>query len=160
MKKPTEKPHRLEISNYYGLKRCSFTMCIKNRTPVFSNHEIVNLFLDFLREATAKYRCINWIYVFMPDHVHILLEGCTDYTNLWKAINFFKQKTGYWFAKNMPQIKWQKSFYDHVHRTEKELINHILYIANNPVRKNLVKHWEQYPFTGSLDNALQDIIWW
>lgn len=159
MKFIIEKKHRLALPNYCGLIRASFSIWIKNRIPVFTDNVIVSSFVEILRTAREKYICENWAYVFMPDHVHIVLEGTHDQSNLWKTIVLFKQKSGYWFTKNMPSIKWQKDFYDHIHRIESELINHILYLANNPVRKNLVEHWKQYPFTGSLDNDLTAIIW-
>jgi putative transposase len=153
-----EQPHRLNLSQYLGLVRASFTICIQNRLPVFIEPSIVNKFAEILRISCKKHFCLNWAYVFMPDHVHIVIEGREERSNLWKTIVLFKQRTGYWFLKNMPKIHWQKDFYDHIYRNENELINNILYIANNPVRKNLVMHWQDYTFTGSLDNDLSTII--
>ncbi|SRR3989339_1299317 len=136
MIKIREKHHRLSLSHYLGLIRASFTICIRHRTPVFIEPNIVNQFTEILHISCKTYFCSNWVYVFMPDHVHLAIEGTRECSNLWKAMVLFKQKTGYWFSKNMSKIHWQKDFYDHVHRNENELINHILYITNNPVRKN------------------------
>ena len=154
-----EKKHRLPLACYIGPIRASFTLCIQNRHPIFVNAEIVNLFVNTLNDAKRQQRCENWAYIFMPDHAHIVFEGTSTCQNLWKAMVLFKQNTGYWLSKNMPEIKWQKNFYDRIHRTEDELLNHILYIVNNPVRKGLVTHWQEYPFTGSLDNDLSAIVW-
>jgi len=158
MKTIIGKKHRLNLKEYCGIIRASFTICVNHSSPVFINPDIPKLFVGTLKEAKQKYSCINWIYVFMPDHMHLILEGTHEYSDLWKTIVWFKQTTGYWLAKNMPGVQWQRSFYDHIHRSEKELIKHIIYIANNPVRKKLVKNWEDYPFTGSLDNELREII--
>jgi len=154
----TEKKHRLPLLNYRGEVRASFTICIKKHFPVFTNTAIVDLFVDTLGSARKKYFCVNWAYVFMPDHVHIVLEGSGERSDLWKTTVLFKQKTGYWFSKNMPQVQWQSNFYDRIHKTEDELLNHILYIVNNPVEKNIVSHWREYPFKGSLDNNLDAIV--
>jgi putative transposase len=158
-KKIIEHDHRLKLVDYTGQVRASFTLCIKNRIPVFVNANIVNPFIDMLAAARKQHHCANWAYVFMPDHVHIVLEGTSENASLWKTIVLFKQKSGYWFLKYLPNVSWQKDFYDHIHRTKDELLNHILYVANNPVRKNLVDHWRKYPFVGSLDNELEAIIW-
>jgi len=132
---------------------------VKDHFPVFVDSNVVDVFVDILRATTKKYSCVNWAYVFMPDHVHIVIEGVKERSNLWKTIVLFKQKTGYWFAKNLPKIQWQKDFYDRIHRSDDELLNHILYVVNNPVRKGIVKHWREYKFTGSLDNDLSVIVW-
>ncbi len=46
---------------------------------------------------------------------------------------------------------WQKSFYDHVIRKEEDLNSIAGYIFNNPVRKELVENYEDYPFLGPKD---------
>ena len=73
-------------------------------------------------------------------------------------ITLFKQKTGFWLSRNTGGIKWQKDFYDHIHRKNEDLKKHITYLLDNPVRKGLVDHWQNYPFKGSLDFNLQEII--
>ncbi len=94
----------------------------------------------------------------MPDHLHIVNEGISDESDLWKMLNLFKQKTGFWLSNNREEAKWQKDFYDHIHRKEVDLKKHIRYILNNPVRKGLVSDWREYPFKGSLDFSLEKII--
>ena len=94
----------------------------------------------------------------MPDHLHLILEGISEKSDLWKAIVMFKQQTGFWFSKNMEDVKWQKDFYDHIPRKDEDLKKLILYILNNPVRKNIVTRWQDYPFLGSIDYDLEEIL--
>lgn len=42
---------------------------------------------------------------------------------------------------------WQVESYDHYVRNEKERDNIIRYIANNPVKANLVNFWQDFSFT-------------
>lgn len=153
-----EKKHRLPLDCYRGRVRASFTLCIENKTAFFTEEIIVNKFLEILGEAGNKYDCKNWVYTFMPDHLHLVLEGNSEIADLWKTVVLFKQKTGFWLSKNGNGIRWQKDFYDHIHRKEEELRKHIAYILNNPVRKGLVDNWKDYPFKGSLDFELEEII--
>ena len=42
---------------------------------------------------------------------------------------------------------WQKNFYDHIVRKEESLLKIAEYIVDNPVRKELVSEWEEYPYS-------------
>ncbi len=52
----------------------------------------------------------------------------------------------------------QKDFYDHIHRKDEDLIRHVRYLLENPVRKGLAARWQDYKFKGSLDYDLEEII--
>jgi REP element-mobilizing transposase RayT len=86
----------------------------------------------------------------MPDHCHILLQGKSDHADTLEALRNFKQKSGYWFSKNHHGIEWQKSFYDHILRTDEETDKHMRYILENPIRKEIIKDWKEYPWKGSM----------
>ena len=94
----------------------------------------------------------------MPDHAHFIIEGKSSKSNLLKCMSDFKQRTGFWLSKNMSGFRWQKDFYDHIHRKDEDLRKHINYIFDNPVRKGLVEKWEDYKYIGSLDFDLKDIL--
>jgi REP element-mobilizing transposase RayT len=85
----------------------------------------------------------------MPDHLHVVLQGREPSSDLRKAMTLFKQVTGYWLARHVPAIRWQKDFFDHVFRDDNELERQLRYIAENPVRRGLVADWREYGFTGS-----------
>jgi len=153
-----EKKHRLPLSMYQGQVRITFTLCVENKRPLFVEKVIVDKFIEILREAKDKYDCRNWGYIFMPDHLHLVLEGKSEKSDLWKAVGLFKQKTGFWLSKNKKDIRWQKDFYDHLHRKDEDLKKHIIYILDNSVRSGLVDNWEDYPFKGSLDFDLEEIV--
>jgi len=152
-----EKKHRLDLGCYEGEIRASFTLCIQGRKQVFITSDIVKNFATILEDSAKKHSCVNWIYLFMPDHFHCVLHGTNSNANIWKSIVLFKQKTGYWFSKNMPATQWQKDFFDYVHRKETELQKHIFYILNNPVRAGIVNKWQDYRFKGALDFNLEDL---
>ena len=152
------KKHRLDLSCYKGCARASFTVCIKNRKHVFTNHCIIKNFIDIFASSIKQHSCVNWVYLFMPDHFHFILEGTSLEANLWKAVVLFKQKTGYWFSKNMPEVQWQKDFFDYLHRNEHDLQKHIFYILDNPVRGGIVKNWDNCPYKGSLTLNLHELL--
>ncbi|OGP72124.1 MAG: hypothetical protein A2W09_02620 [Deltaproteobacteria bacterium RBG_16_50_11] len=85
----------------------------------------------------------------MPDHLHLLVVGEDDQSNLKKFTNLFKQKSGYWFKKSYNENLWHVSFYDHILRKEESMEDVALYILGNPVRKGLVSDPREYAFSWS-----------
>ena len=70
----------------------------------------------------------------------------------------YKQRTGFWLGRHRPHCAWQKDFYDHIIRTDEDLGVQIRYIANNPVRRELVRDWRDYSYTGALGIALDTVM--
>lgn len=93
----------------------------------------------------------------MPDHCHLLLQGESDNSNVLNALKAFKQKSGFYFSANNLLVRWQKDFYDHIVRNDEEVNQQIIYILYNPVRKELVNEWKQYPFKGSMVYNLEEL---
>jgi len=85
----------------------------------------------------------------MPDHLHVLLEGEDEASDVWKAAVLFKQLSGFAFKQSQGRPLWQKDFFDHVLRKEEETEKHVRYILDNPIRKGIVQDWSRYPYKGS-----------
>ncbi len=87
-------------------------------------------------------------YVIMPDHFHILLQPNDKY-QLSKLMNYIKGN----FARKYNLYRsekghiWQEGYFETVMRSEKDVINRLNYMHNNPVRKNLVKEPKNYEFS-------------
>ena len=94
--------------------------------------------------------CDVLAYIFMPDHCHVLLQGKSELADTLCAMRNFKQKSGFWLSKNHHGIEWQKSFYDHILRSDEEIDKQMRYILENPVRKRIIEDWKEYPWNGSM----------
>ena len=93
----------------------------------------------------------------MPDHLHILVEGLTDRSNLISFMLAFKQSTEKSAAKTFHHPLWQRSFYDHILRGRDSSDSLSWYIWLNPVRKGLCAQPWDYPFSGSF--TLDTLDW-
>ena len=142
-----EKKHHLPQDAYRGLTAIAFTMCVQNRNPVFQDGNLFNACRDILVETAANQNAEILIYLFMPDHLHFVAKGKNKDSDLAELIVKFKQKSGFRLAGQ--GLKWQKNYYDHILRTEEEIVKHIRYILENPVRKGLILDWNDYLFKGS-----------
>jgi len=153
-----EKLHRLPRESYRGEVAVVFTACVANNQPLFKDQKVCHVFELFLREAAEKNACTVPIYCFMPDHVHLLLQGMSSSADTWKAMVDFKQTSGFWLRQNRLMFRWQKDFYDHIIRYNEDLGAQVRYIAGNPVRKGLVQDWEEYPYTGAIGIDLKAVM--
>jgi len=96
----------------------------------------------------------------MPDHAHFLV-GTTVESFLIDFVRDFKQETGWWFKSKYIRGRlkpsptsvvhplWQKSYYDHVVRSEEGLRAAAEYILGNPVRAGLTREVGDFSFAGS-----------
>lgn len=156
-----EKRHRLPVEFYRGEISVAFTLCIRNDVASgfsLSEIEIVNTFTEILGSIIEKAGCIVPVYCFMPDHQHLIITGMRGDSDIWKVIVSYKQKTGFWMSTNKPGMRWQKDFYDHIIRVNKDVATQVRYILDNPVRKGLASCWEEYRFKGSIGCELDDVL--
>lgn len=116
------------------------------RLPILINEPGINLLYESLDRAYLKYEFKINGYVIMPDHIHfILVSSNNDLSEMMHNIK------GY-FAHNMYKKKlfqshnpiWQRSFYDHVIRNAKDLVEKLNYIHSNPLRAGLIKEIVEY----------------
>ena len=110
-----EKRHRLAKEFYRGEVSVAFTLCIRNDAASdiyvasdfsLSKPQIVNTFKEILTSIVEKTGCIVPVYCFMPDHQHLMITGTKADSDIWKVIVSYKQKTGFWMAKNKPELRW------------------------------------------------------
>jgi len=77
-----ERRRRLSPALYRGAVAVSFTACIKGRIPVFSDMEVFNALSHIFVETLNRWDCDAHIFLFMPDHCHLLIQGKTDDSDL------------------------------------------------------------------------------
>jgi putative transposase len=95
----------------------------------------------------------------MPDHLHLLLQPEME-TDIIEFVQRYKSWTTRLAWKHGVTGKlWQPRFYDHILRENVDPLRHIRYIAENPIRANLVETWNEYPYVGSTVFDLNEFDW-
>ncbi len=153
-----KKRIRLKHFDYKGFYRYFITMCTSNKSPLFVDHELVLWLVKILKEKSETYGFKVWVYCFMPDHLHLLIEGIGEQSCFKKFISNYKQITGYYFKQNRSVSLWQINYFEHVLRHDDATDNIISYILDNPVRKGLVRDFRDYPFSGSFEIDIQEFV--
>jgi putative transposase len=132
------------------------TIITHQRNPILI--ENIELLRESFKYAKSLFSFHIEEIVIMPEHLHMIIEVkyAKDYP---KIISSMKR----YFSKNCPKKYynhilqshhrekmgylpvWQKRFYEHTIRDEKDWITKVQYIHNNPVKHGLVEnihHWK------------------
>jgi putative transposase len=139
----------MNIRRYYFPEQIVFiTQVVKERKKIFNKPENIILLKKIIHNVKVLHHFSMLAYVFLPDHFHILIRptGQSDFSQIMHSIklNFtraYKHRSCYTDTLKL----WQKRFWDHVIRDEKDLENHIHYIHYNPVRHGYtddISAWE------------------
>lgn len=120
------------------------TQVVQDREPIFSESQTVNLLRETLRKVKEFHPFVMLGYVFLPDHFHLLIQETREST--FRAImhslkpNFTKEyKKMIGLSSSQSMKFWQKRFWDHVIRDDKDFESHLHYIHYNPVKHGYVK---------------------
>jgi putative transposase len=149
LNKPFPKRPRLRDFEYKGTHAYFITILTKNHGVCFKDAKVVSGLVEILNKTALSERFKVLTYCFMPDHLHLLVAGEDDESDLKKFVSFFKQKSGYWFRKNYNENLWHLSYYDHVLRKEESIEGVANYILGNPARKGLISDPREYAFSWS-----------
>ena len=90
-------------------------------------------------------------YCFMPDHLHLLVEGQSEDADLVAFAKDLKQRVAYHYYLSGADERpvWQKGYYERIVRDDEATLTVARYILANPVRKGMVKEPKDHPFSGS-----------
>ena len=154
---PHRRPVTLDPRLYVGPHRICLTMCTFERRVHFTDASIVDAVRCELLRTADDYRVEIVAYCFMPDHVHVLIEGIAADSDLLKFIRMFRQRSGRSFRKQFGRYLWQEGFFDRFVRSEEATSAVVAYIIANPLRAGLCTDLRQYPFVGSGRFTLREL---
>ena len=149
---------RLNASLYVGLQRYFLTFCTHDRQRHFESSTVVEMVLGQIVTVAPDFSMAVVAYCFMPDHVHLLIEGKQENADMRAFVHRTKQKSGYLFAQTTEKRLWQPSYYDRVLRDDDATISVVRYIVENPMRAGLVETPADYPFLGSGQFSMTEIL--
>lgn len=160
--KPKRKSLRLESYDYSTPGAYFITVCTENRRKFLGDFvgrdacdapqielstygKTLDKYIGLMSEKYEHIRIDK--YVIMPDHFHLLLRitdrNCQKHgvsqasrptkSEVAKFVSLLKRYCNKEYGKNI----WQISYNDHIIRNEKDYLEVIQYIENNPIRLKL-----------------------
>ena len=145
-----------------------FTIVTYNRQELLIDN--IDLLRDSFKYVLNKFDFEIYACSVLKDHIHIILklEKSKDYSEI---IRLFK----YYFSAKLPNNKtvsdskikrrekgiWQRRFWEHSIRDEKDLHKHIDYIHFNPMKhyKIAPKDWKYSSFMKFVTAGFYEINW-
>ena len=153
-------PHRLKRITGRGDLHF-ITFCCYQRRPLLGSARIRNMAVKILQEVHARYGFALLGFVFMPEHVHLLLSESGSASPA-RIIQVFKQRLSRMRGKK-PTRKgqlalrfpgdeplrrfWQRRYYDFNVYSRAKVQQKLHYMHDNPVREKLVQHPGDWPWS-------------
>jgi putative transposase len=154
-----------KMSNYRRLfvpgGTYSFTVVTANRAPLFSSARARRLLGQIMRECFARRPVQTIAQVLLPEHLHAiwaLPPDDADYSVRWRWIK--RELTRAWLARGGCEQSgnpgaqrerrrgiWQRRFWEHTIRDERDLEAHFDYIHYNPVKHGLARSPREWPWS-------------
>ena len=149
------------------------TVVTHDRNPILIDN------IELLRES-FKYAKTKFVFdidaiVILPDHLHMIIkvETAEDYPKIISTIkSYFSKHCDPEFYGHLVQSQsrikqnykpvWQKRFYEHTIRDEKDYKTRLDYIHFNPVKHGYVEDvnmWEYSSFSRFVKKGLYDPSW-
>ncbi len=148
------------MPNYHRFKiphaQYFFTVNLLNRKS-----QLLTEHIELLREAFRKIKKERSFeikaIVILPEHLHCiwqLPQKDADYSTRWRLIKSY-------FSKRLPDVEkrsdsclkrkergiWQRRFWEHMIRDERDYQHHVDYIHYNPVKHQWVKRVADWPYS-------------
>ena len=119
-----------------------------NRQAVFFANADYRLYHEVLEDAALRYGCAIHAYVFMTNHVHLLLTPSTH-----DGPSRVMQSVGRRYVRHVNTsyrrtgTLWEGRFKSAIVDSERYLLTCSRYIEANPVRAGMVDSPERYPWS-------------
>lgn len=128
---------------------------VDRRSDLLIRH--IDTLRDAVRELRAKAPFHIDAWVVLPEHMHCLWtlpEGDTDFSRRWQAIKTV-------FSRRLPAVEyrsqsrvskgergiWQRRFWEHAIRDDRDYGAHLDYIHFNPMKHGLVTDVGDWPYS-------------
>ena len=133
--------------------RCYFiTSNSEARIPVFADPQVADIVIRALYHLRFKGMMKLHAFVLMPDHLHFV-ASLGPREDLPRLIHSLKSYTAKEINRRFAQKGkvWQRGYYSHGIRNERDAVEKIDYIMKNPVRAGLSESVEDYNFSSASD---------
>jgi putative transposase len=151
-----------------------FTVVTYERYPIFMQESAIQLLESCFEKEKQVYPFVTNAMVILPDHIHTiwtLPDDDCDFSIRWQQIkgNFSKLYNGNHatnktesMARRREKGIWQRRFWEHAIRNQKDYNKHCDYIHYNPVKHGLVESpslWKHSSFNIFVKNGFYNCDW-
>jgi putative transposase len=151
-----------------------FTVVTYQRQRLFDAPEVVELLRESFRVVKQRHPFTIEAMVVLPDHLHCiwtLPQEDADFSMRWRLIKsefsrrcpeVYKRQRSASRVQKREQVVWQRRFWEHQIRDERDFARHVDYVHYNPVSHGLVKaprDWEYSSFHRYVRDGCYPVDW-
>ena len=145
------KPNRVHNFGTYFITTQTF-----GHRALFQNTTLAKLLIETLFHYRSENKFLLHDFVIMPDHLHAIITPAE--ITLERVMQLIKGGFSHAATEHgFGNLEiWQRGFSDHRIRDEQDYLIHQKYLWNNPVRRRLCEHPEQYEFSSANGDYVMD----
>ena len=151
-----------------------FTLTTFYRKKILTYPQNVEILRKAIRYVMSNHFFTINAFVLLPDHLHCiwtLPENDYDFSTRWRLIKSYFTREYTKKFKSVPtklkknkkeQTIWQRRFWEHLIRSEEDMISHVEYIHYNPVKHGLAsapKEWKYSSFHRYVKEGVYNNEW-
>ncbi|MGE4318551.1 MAG: transposase [Deferribacterales bacterium] len=139
---------------------------LKDKTAYYVHGQAVHLIIHFvcadsetltasqiiaskITDISSEFNIDVYAYSVMPNHIHLLILQTPEFGAI-EFVKYLKGRCVSGFRQANLAVKFQKSFYDHILRSDEDVKQVAEYIIANPVRSGITQKTGEHQFSGSL----------
>ncbi|KQQ87841.1 transposase [Massilia sp. Leaf139] len=137
-----------------------FTLVAWHRRPILCEPDVLRATREAIQKARARRPFTIDAWVQLPDHLHCiwtLPEGDSNFSQRWREIKHHvsyacRERSGSAARSSCMQRRgesaiWQRRFWEHQIRDERDFERHMDYVHINPVKHGQVAHASLWPYS-------------
>ncbi|MBD2314354.1 transposase [Desertifilum sp. FACHB-1129] len=136
-----------------------FTVVTYQRQQILHLPDNITLLRQAFRHVKQRHPFNIDAIAILPDHLHCLWTlppDSADFSTRWRLIKqyfsrscqqHYKQPRSRSRIKKQEQAVWQRRFWEHQIRDDRDFSNHVDYIHFNPVKHGLVTAAREWPYS-------------
>ncbi len=151
-----------------------FTVVTYQRRKILCEPDNIALLREIFRSVMTNHPFSIDAIVILPEHLHCiwtLPENDCGFSTRWRLIKSefsrrchpkYQQQPSASRQRKQEQAIWQRRFWEHLIRDERDFTQHVEYIHYNPVKHGLVRQpldWEYSSFHRYVRQGLVDVNW-
>ncbi len=142
---PPRSVRRLPGCSYVGARLYFLTSLTNARARFFVDAPVVECCRTQILRAAVKSRFEISAACYMPDHLHLLVQGTTAEADRRAFVKLAKQLSSYYFKKQSGIPLWGRGYFDRILREDEDPRRYLRYIRENPVKARLIDDPRRLP---------------
>ena len=143
------RTRRLAGFPYRGRYRYLLTFCARPHEQPFISKDLVTQLVADIQVSGADTSFDLIAHCFMTDHVHLVIEGLNDASELGAFVSLAKQRCEHTARRRNIYPLWRRGYHDRILRQAEPTSIVVRYVLDNPRRACLKPHRHDYPFCGA-----------